>query len=134
MAKHTFKLKDREGKEHAYETTAFRPTPGSALRARVAAVVAEPLLIGLYELRRGAEGDAGKVALALRSSLQSLPADLIPAILEHTNRDGSPLSVEAVFDDAYERNYAELDGAIWEVVKYNDFLSLPGISLGNIAT
>lgn len=129
MAKHTFKLKDRDGKEHVYETTAFRPTQGSSLRARIAAVVAEPILIGLYELRRGADGDPGKVALALRSALQSLPPDLIPAILEHTFRDGQMLAAEDNFNAAYERNYGELDRAIWEVVQYNDFLLLPGISL-----
>ena len=152
MAKHTFRLKDRTGKEHVYETTAFRLIPGSAVRAQIAAVVAEPLLVAFYEVMKAgdlrsliasvADGsaasalsnvDPARIGGSLRTALQALPASMLPAILENTFRDGQMLSVEDNLDEAYERNYGELDAAIWEVVQYNGFLSLPGISLTSAA-
>lgn len=129
---HKFTLTDRNGTPHAYETTAFRPSVGSRLRAQIAAFIAEPIVVAVYDAVRGQDTDVGKVAAAARMALQAMPTDLIPAILDTTFRDGMLMSAEGAFDDAYSRNYAELDSALWEVVKFNDFLSFPGISLSNL--
>jgi hypothetical protein len=133
-SKHVFTLPDRDGTPHTYETTAFRPTAGSTLRYRLGGLVSDTILVALFELRRGEDGDAGKIGAALRTSLQSISLELIRDVLSTTMRDGMMIAAEGAFDAAYERNYAELDAAIWEVINYNDFLSLPGISLGKLVS
>lgn len=72
----------------------------------------------------------GEVASSIRGSLARVNAgDLIRDILRFTVREGKQLSDDAAFGRAYSRNYAEMLGAAWEVVRYNRFLPLPDTML-----
>ena len=93
----------------------------------LAALLAGPLG-GLLAGKAGA--DLSAIGPALGSALLGLrDLGLIHRILAHTHRDGKPLAgggaSVAHFNSAYQRNYGELLAAVWEVVKYNRFLSLP---------
>jgi hypothetical protein len=167
MEKHTFKLKDEDGGTHTYVVTRHGARKGSLLRARIAALVAEPIAALIYEaaklgdIRKAvavvvaslapdsdltdpsarAELDRQRaevlaivnpsaLATAARNALISLPEDLIFALFEHVTRDGIPIGAdgyEDTFDLVYAGNYVELESALWEVVTYNRFLSLPAI-------
>lgn len=73
------------------------------------------------------EIDPSRIASAARDALRDMPEELPFQLLEHTLRDGDAMFAQQNFDAAYERNYSELDAAIWEVVQFNGFLSLAGI-------
>ena len=140
---HSFTLTDADGAEHFYEVTPHRHSTGRPLVNVLAALLAGPLLNGLGSLIGGVqEAEAGASLLdsidlealdfesmgpAVVEAIGRMPVDLPAKLFAHTMRDGKRLSDEGERAVAFSRNYREEERAIWEVVKYNRFLMLPGI-------
>lgn len=144
----SFTLADADGKTHTYEVIPHPPTEGSRIMWVLVGLGAEPLgrlakgLLGSADLKSlratlDAPDGVGKLLAAIdpaelagdiRRSLATVPLDRLGAdILSRTSRDGKNLANSLNFDAAYVRNYGELLRALWEVVKANRFLSLPGM-------
>lgn len=150
-----FTVKDREGVSHAYDCTLHPATEGQKVMWQLVALCAAPLagavkgLLPLIDQVKGQGGLAGlldsstaidqlKGGLAsidfaaigedVKRSLLTAPMEkLVEEVLSRTLRDDKPLATRGTFDDAYSGNYGELLSALWEVVKANRFLSLPGM-------
>ena len=72
-----------------------------------------------------------RIATSIRAALNEVPAGLARRILAKTTREGKPLLDDDCYAEAYTRNYGELRSALWEVVSFNDFLSLQDILASN---
>jgi hypothetical protein len=144
----TFTLTDADGKTHTYEVIPHPPTEGSRIMWSLVGLGAEPLgrlIKGLFaageikNLRAALDAsdgvgkllaaiDPAELAGDIRRSLATVALDKLGRdILSRTSRDGRNLANDLHFDAAYTRNYSELLRSLWEVVKANRFLSLPGM-------
>lgn len=127
---HTFHLDDADGTAHEYVIMApHGAAEGTKIMLKLAALIAGPVG-GLIDGLAG-KGGPGATGPELSRAILSLgDNDLIKQLLVNVTRDGkalggaSPLAAKT-FNDAYQRNYGELCRALWEVVAYNRFLSLP---------
>ena len=135
MGPYTFTLADADGAEHVYTIIApHKAQAGAAIMFELSGMLAgplAPLLAGLVG-KSGADLDAIGAAVGpeLGKAIVGLgDLRLVHRILTETLRDGKQLGPSgaplANFNEAYQRNYGELLAALWEVVKYNRFLSLP---------
>jgi hypothetical protein len=151
-----FVIKDADGNDRRYEVTPHNAVQGQAIMWDLVALGAEPVarladsalkseevVAGLASaLASGGVGklldggavellggiDLGAVGADVKRAIVSMPMQrLTRDILRHTTREGRALSDDTVFGLAYQANYGELLRAVWEVVKINRFLSLPGI-------
>ena len=145
-----FTLKDSTGESHKYTGTYFDGVEGIQLVTDVRLLALEPLgqlaegglpkIAKMYK-EKGKEAilsaDAmdlfvevigsgigwSHVAGDIRRAIMSVGGSkLIRRILTLTYRDGSRLSADRHFGDAYRRNWDEMYLAAWEVAKVNDFL------------
>jgi len=136
---HTFKIGD-----HEYLTSEHPGTEGQRVSWALLGSAAEPLgrLLGQVFSEEGAldrlqaEGatltsmvdglDLAKAGADLGSILALVdgPA-LTRQILRHTLRDDQPLDRDAVFDEAYAGNYAEMFRAVFKVAMINGFFPVP---------
>ena len=145
---------------HTYEVTRHTGSEGLPFAIQLGALLVEPLaaavgplLPSLLEDAAEAGGgkeeilkrlldnpealaslDLGKVGVAVRQAVLSLPVSTLYGILAYTNRDGQPLVLGGRatphFDLAYAGNYMELARALWEVARFNGFLPALDISSG----
>lgn len=144
---HTFVLKDADGVEHQYQVLPHDADKGERIMWQLDAMLVGPLGALL-------QSQLGRVIAAEASVNELLGAkvedvfqgiDLLavgrdlathlrgPEILalsaelmQHTTRDGLPMSVRENRSVAYQRNYWELRRALFEIIRYNRFFPLPG--------
>lgn len=133
---HAFVVKDVDGNPHSYNLTYHPAGEGQRIMFQLMGLVAAPgsaaagaLLSGdsLADLDLGAVNWSGLGDELRRVFASEMTPKLCREILSYAWRDNVPLT--AGFDSAYRANYGELLGALWEVIRANRFLSLPGMSL-----
>lgn len=142
---HTFELNDGQGQAHRYTCALHPPSrDGVALALDLAALGLEPVARLAQGVLKDAKVesvqallddktlferlDLAKVGADLRAALLMPQAATLPRrLLSNTTRDGKDLGTDFAFDEAYAGNYLELAKALWEVVRANRFLPLPGI-------
>ena len=136
---HTFTVKDVDGNPHIYHLTFHPPTQGQRIMFQLLAMVSTPgsalagaLLSGesLEDIDLGSINWTGLGAELRDTFASEMTPQLSTQLLSFAVRDNVPLT--AGFDMAYKANYGELLGALWEVIRANRFLSLPGMSLDGV--
>jgi len=119
----TFELEDASGASVSYSVN-FHPA-GEGFRLSAELV---KLLGGAFAAVVDGEGDdvdMGAVMGALKDLDVDDFIDLSTKVLKYTHRNGKSMKGHA-FDVAYRGNYLELYQALFEVIKVNKFLPLPG--------
>ena len=126
MSTHHFVLNDSDGNPHNYTVTPVAPSQAMPFAVALSEAVAGPVLESLFADSPDVIGKFGReVSGVLRLAAQpEHRAILFGGVF----RDGKPLNNSTNFDGAYVRNYGEMRAAMLEVVRFNGFFGLLGIS------
>lgn len=127
------KIHDREGNLHEYKIYPQKPTDVLPDVLQLLAMGAEPLarLIQIYldaeevdetQLDQfAAQLDWSKLGQDVRSALQTLDPAIARRLFRGVLRDGADLSVDKVYDAAYQANWSEYFKALWAIIQANGF-------------